>query len=278
LNIAVVDADLIGRARHRFPNLCCMKISGYHKEMGDRVILKTDYQDLDLFDKVYISKVFTDTKFDDQLLGAKNIEYGGTGFFYDKAPSLPPKIEHHKPDYHLYDEWSASHNDNTEYYTEYSLGYLTRHCFRGCFFCVNKNYRAVDYHADLEEFFDEERKSICLLDDNFLGYKDWRFLLGKLQNTKKTFQFKQGLDIRLMTDEKAEMLSHSRYKGDYIFAFDKISEREIIERKLKVWRNYCTKNTKLYTFCGFKNSIQDVVDTFERIKILMKYGCFPYIM
>lgn len=27
--IAVIDADLIGRRRHRFPNLACMKISGF---------------------------------------------------------------------------------------------------------------------------------------------------------------------------------------------------------------------------------------------------------
>lgn len=29
MNVAVIDADLIGRAGHRFPNLACMKISAY---------------------------------------------------------------------------------------------------------------------------------------------------------------------------------------------------------------------------------------------------------
>lgn len=59
--IAVIDADLIGRKKHRFPNLCCLKISGYHKNIGDAVTLKTDYIGLEFFDKVYIAKVFTDT-------------------------------------------------------------------------------------------------------------------------------------------------------------------------------------------------------------------------
>lgn len=27
--IAVIDADMIGRKKHRFPNLACMKLSGY---------------------------------------------------------------------------------------------------------------------------------------------------------------------------------------------------------------------------------------------------------
>lgn len=33
MNIAIIDADLIGRKRHRFPNLACMKISGYWKDV-----------------------------------------------------------------------------------------------------------------------------------------------------------------------------------------------------------------------------------------------------
>ena len=57
--IAIIDADIVGKKKHRFPNLCSMKLSAYHKKMGDIVTLKTDYDNLDIFDKVYISKVFT---------------------------------------------------------------------------------------------------------------------------------------------------------------------------------------------------------------------------
>ena len=61
--IAIIDADIVGKKKHRFPNLCCMKLSTYYKNLGYEVILKTDYDGLDAFDKVFISKVFTDTKF-----------------------------------------------------------------------------------------------------------------------------------------------------------------------------------------------------------------------
>ena len=89
-----------------------------------------------------------------------------------------------------------------------------------------------------------------------------------------------------MTEEKAQLLSNSKYIGDYIFAFDNVADKEIIEKKLKLWRKYCSKTTKLYVFCGFDRKdkwdydfwVQDIKDTFERIKILMKYGCLPYIM
>ena len=82
-----------------------MKLSGYYKELGNDVELKLDYEDLLSYDKVFISKVFTDTPIDESVLNLPNVEYGGTGFFYDKAPKLPYKVEHHMPDYHLYDEW-----------------------------------------------------------------------------------------------------------------------------------------------------------------------------
>ena len=103
MKIAVVDADLIGRKRHRFPNLACMKLSGYHKDAGDTVELKTDYDGLVGYDRVYLSKVFTDTAAPETVLSTPNVVFGGTGFFYDKTAPLPAEVEHHMPDYHLYD-------------------------------------------------------------------------------------------------------------------------------------------------------------------------------
>ena len=37
--VAIIDADLIGRKKHRFPNLVCMKLSGYYKELGKKKML-----------------------------------------------------------------------------------------------------------------------------------------------------------------------------------------------------------------------------------------------
>lgn len=98
IKIAIIDADLIGKSKHRFPNLVCMKLSGYWKKQKADVILKTDYNNLSIYNKVYISKVFTDTPIEDYILKLPNVEYGGTGFYYDKAPKLPEEIEHHMPD------------------------------------------------------------------------------------------------------------------------------------------------------------------------------------
>ena len=32
--VGIIDADLIGRTKHRFPNLVCMKLSAWHKNGG----------------------------------------------------------------------------------------------------------------------------------------------------------------------------------------------------------------------------------------------------
>lgn len=295
LRIAIIDADLIGNKKHRFPNLVCMKLSNYHKLKGDNVVLLLEYKNLECYDKVYISKVFTATFVPENVLDLSNVEYGGTGFFYDKAKPLPFEIEHCMPDYHLYDDWVENQIKNGgkrkdfTYYLDYSIGFTTRGCIRQCSFCVNQNYKSCNLHSNVSEFLDETRPYICLLDDNVFACKDWRTVFEQLIATGKNFQFKQGCDERLLTDEKCEYLfNKSKWIGDRIFAFDNIKDRDLIERKLQMIRRHTNSQIKFYTFCGYNHDHigvyneefwrKDIVDLFERIRILMSYGCLPYVM
>lgn len=283
--MGIVDADLLGRKSQRFPNLACMKLSGYYKDNGDQVELVENYDEIVNFDKVFISKVFSDTPIPEDILKLKKVSYGGTGFFYEKSPDLPHEIEHHMPDYSLYNKWverkinEGISRKKFDFYLNYSIGFTTRGCFRKCEFCVNKKYNKVQIHSPIEEFLDQDRKYICLLDDNILGYGGWKKILKNLQETKKYFQYKQGMDIRLMTEDKVKTLSECKYKGDYIFAFDYLKDREIIEEKLLMWKKVIKKTTKLYVLTAYES--QDAVDienAFKRVEILMKYKSIPYIM
>lgn len=300
MKVAIIDADLIGRKKHRFPNLVSEKISAYWKEKGAEVTLKLDYDNLELFDQVYISKVFTDTPFPEEIVETEKIHMGGTGFYFDKAPNLPAEIEHHMPDYHLYDEWIASEVEKSKAehkkkgkhfnlssfmvqfkeYTDYSIGFMTRGCFRKCPFCVNQKYDHVFLHSPLEEFYDPDRKKICLLDDNFLGCPAWKDILNELISLKRPFKFKQGMDERLLTDERCELLFSANYDGDYTFAFDNISDYDLIHRKLKLIRKYTkATNIKFYVLVGFESTdATDIVNMWRRVALLMQYQCLPYIM
>lgn len=289
MKIGIIDADLCYKVRHRFPNLACMKLSAFHKQQGDTVVLITQPAETicNAFDRLYVSKVFTDTALPEWLAQHPKAIYGGTGFFYDKAPPLPEHVEHIFPDYHLYDAWLTTQPDGAwkAYYTDYSIGFLTRGCFRKCAFCVNQNSNHVQMHSPLTEFMDAERPRICLLDDNFFGHRDWKRLLNELQSSGKRFQFKQGLDIRLLNDEKAEMLFAGKYCGDFIFAFDHIADKVQIEEKLRLARRYTNKNLKLYLFCAFDREDKwgdafwqrDILEVFERIEVLMRYNALPYL-
>jgi len=211
------------------------------------------------------------------------------------------------PYYHLYDEFVDSKvaegfkRDKYKDYQQYSIGFLTRGCIRHCPFCINKLEDRILPYSDLEWFLDDERDEhgrlvrpyIYLWDDNFLAADPavWRARLQQLIDSGRPFQFRQGLDERMLAEsphgeEMAEMLSRTKYHGDFIFAFDNWRDRPKIEKALKIWKHYNPKKgTKFYLFCGFKQTednrgkfYRDIWEIFQRIRVLMQYGCVGYIM
>lgn len=211
------------------------------------------------------------------------------------------------PDYHLYDEFVNQQvkrgfkRKKYKDYQKYSIGFLTRGCIRHCPFCVNKLEKHIQRYSELEWFLDDERDSkgrllrpyIYLWDDNFLASPPslWRPLLQKLIDSKRPFQFRQGLDERMLAEsphgeEIAQMLSQANYHGDFIFAFDNWKDRDTIEKALKIWKRYNPKKgTKFYLFCGYRLTehshqkfYNDIWELFQRIRVLMSYGCVGYVM
>ena len=203
------------------------------------------------------------------------------------------------PYYHLYDEYVQSQidagfkRDKYKDYLDYSIGFLTRKCYRHCPFCVNKLENGVEPYSKLEWFHDKSRPHVYFWDDNFLAakYEVWKPLLQYLIDNNISFQFRQGLDERQLAEsehgeEMAEMLGKSRYHGDFIYAFDNWKDRDLIERALKIWKRHCPKKgTKFYLFTGFMQKpdgydkfYKDVWELFQRIKVLMQYGCVGYVM
>lgn len=211
------------------------------------------------------------------------------------------------PYYHLYDEYvekKIAEGRKPSYFNDYkyySIGFLTRGCVRHCPFCVNKLENEVYRYSELEWFLDQERDEkgklvrpyIYLWDDNFLASeKDiWKPMLENLIASKRPFQFRQGLDERILAESEdgpmiAEMLSKCKYHGDFIFAFDNWKDRDKIVKALKIWKHYNPKkSTKFYLFCGYMMKAgdddklySDLKTLFDSIRILMQYGCFGYVM
>lgn len=255
MRIGLVDVD-----GHNFPNLALMKLSAYHKQLGDTVEWANS---LEPFDKIYMAKVFTFSKDDTFAYQCEDIIRGGTG--YDLTSKLPAEIECCYPDYELYDI------HNTAY------GYLTRGCPRGCAFCIvaDKEGRASKKVADLSAFW-RGQKYIKLLDPNLLASPDWKALLQQLVDSKALVDFTQGLDIRLMTDKKAELISKCKVKMIH-FAWDNPNDTTCFEKLKEYSKAFGLPQRKLsvYVLTNFNSTTEQDL---YRVEKLREIGYMPYVM
>lgn len=277
MKIGLIDVDK-KNAKNPFPNIALMKLSTWHKRNGDTVEW---YEPLlsGHLDKVYVSKVFSYTQNYEYYIDADEVIYGGSGYAirsvggvetYDKSKDtqLPYEIEHIYPDYSIYG------------ISDTAYGFITRGCPRGCDFCHVKEMQGVKSHkvAELSEFWNGQ-KNIVLLDPNITACEEWKDVFQQLIDSKAYVDFSQGLDIRLMTEQKAEMLKKIKVKTVH-FAWDRYEDKKIVLKKLEMFKrmtNWDRRKMVVYVLCGDRE--KKVLKTdLERIYTLREMGYWPYVM
>lgn len=276
MRIGLIDVD-----SHNFPNLPLMKLSAWHKQKGDSVEW---YNQLfhsigKPFDRVYMSKVFSFTPDFPYYINADEVIKGGSGYcislengkeIYHKENDgqLPYEIEHIYPDYSLYPELTK----DTAY------GFMSRGCPRGCDFCHVgvKEGKCAYKVADLSEFW-RGQKNIVLLDPNTIACKEWKDILGQLIDSGAWVDFSQGVDIRLMTEEKAQMIKQIKVKNIH-FAWDRYEDKDKILPKFKLFKEltqWDKRKMAVYVLTNFNTTIEQDLD---RIYTLRDMGYWPYVM
>lgn len=266
MRIGLVDVD-----GHNFPNLPLMKLSAWHKQHGDSVEW---YQPMFTghCDRVYMSKVFTFTPDYEYYIDAGEIIRGGTGYSYPAGGMpLPDEIEHIYPDYTIY-YGQIPETRNTAY------GFLTRGCPRGCGFCIvgEKEGRRSVKVANLEEFW-KGQKNITLLDPNMFACSDWKDLSQQLIDSGAWVDFSQGCDIRIMTEEKTDMLRQMKINQIH-FAWDRYEDKDMIVPKFREFKRvteWDKRKLGVYVLCNFDTSLEQDL---ERVYTLRELGYTPYIM
>lgn len=278
MKIGLIDCEALANNKKRYPNLGLMKISAYHKSRGDLVEWYYPLISGEV-DIVYISKVFSFTPDIYFPIYAKKVIKGGSGYaikvvngveVYDKSMDtpLPYEIEHIYPDYSIYD------------IKETAYGFLSRGCPRGCNFCHVKSMQGSVSHkvADLSEFW-RGQKNIVLYDPNITACKEWKDLFTQLIDSRAYVNFSQGLDARLMTPEKAELLSKIKIKEIH-FAWDRVEDGDIIIPRLKMIKDITQWRAKNFiVYCIVGDRVRDVTEAdLYRIETIREIGMYPYIM
>ena len=273
MKVGLIDVDT-----HNFPNLPLMKLSAWHKQKGDSVEW---YQPLfsGHMDRVYMSKVFSFTPDFEYYIDAEEIIKGGSGYCIELVNGkeiyhvendiqLLTEIEHIYPDYSLYPELTK----DTAY------GFMSRGCPRGCNFChvAEKEGRKSYKVADLSEFW-RGQKNIVILDPNTIACADWKDILQQLIDSGSWVDFSQGVDIRLMTEEKAEMIKRIKIKNIH-FAWDRYEDKDKIVPKFRMFKEMTGWDRRKMTVYVLTNFDTTIEQDLERIYILRDLCYWPYVM
>lgn len=238
----------------KYPNLALMKLSSYHKILGDN----TEWFDgSKKYDRVYSSKVFTWTKRDPAL--PSNTICGGTGF--GLTTTLPEVVEHCCPDYSLYG------------ITDKSYGFLTRGCLRKCKDCfVPEKEGPIRPHADILEFFVQGTTAI-LMDNNILAHQHGIRQIEKMIKLSIKVDFNQGLDARLIDNPMAKLLSRLKWSPSIRLACDSTEIIPAIEKAVELLRWHNASPPRFFCYVLSK----DFESTYERVRFLRKLYVDPFI-
>ena len=186
MRIGLIDFD------GKIPNLAVMKLSAFHRAVGDEVVLNP-LSAIDI-DKAYCSVLFEKNGTAAEALRNvyRDIEFGGTG--YDLETVLPDHIEQLRPDYDLYKIEDIAprlkgiltrekrlHKAKT--LVEAGIGFTTRGCVRNCPFCVvPKKEGKLRKSSEIADIINPKSNVVIILDANFTADPD---CLQKLKEIKE---------------------------------------------------------------------------------------------
>lgn len=267
MKILLVDID------SKIPNLALMKLSTFHKNKGDEVSLirlffngypsdkPISVIDNKEYDLTYASNIFSVNKNRFSFKKMSGVSVGGTG---QGLINLPEEVDDSVEDYSIYPT------------NKVSFGFITRGCPRKCSFCIVPEKEGGIYHyRSIEQIV--KHKKVFFMDNNILAYEKHTDIFKELIEKNIRCQFNQGLDIRLITEENAELLGKLNYMGEYTFAFDHISLMQTINKKIKIIKKYIKTDwrCRMFILGGWDSSLEDDL---SRILWCRDHKIKPYYM
>lgn len=268
------------------PNIALAKLAHWHRSQGDEVYF-TRRIERDLFepafDVVYGSAIFNFSapliqQFRQQWPGAI---VSGSGVSPDGGITVEevigvPLWTYENYDYSIYPEFTDS------------IGFLARGCRLACKFCAvsNKEGRSISVNtvADLWRG-NPKNKKLHLLDNDFFGNPEWKSRLEEIKAGKFKVCFSQGINVRLINEEQAEVLATVEYR-DTSFqerrlytAWDNLRDEPLFLSKVEVLEKagIPPKHLMAYMLVGYdpKETWDDI---WHRFGAMVERGILPYPM
>jgi hypothetical protein len=273
--ILLIDID------SKIPNIALGKLSTFWKREGyyveyERIGLKGypgKKRKIDInakdFDKVFVSNIFTVNQDYFEVKDCEVVEIGGVGSI-DPQKKLPEEVHQLPVDYDIYrDDYP---NNTTSY------GFITRGCPRNCSFCfVPKTEGKIRFDTPIDKIINPKHNRVSFLDNNILAYEKHEDILNELIEIPIWCEFNQGLDIRLINEKNAYLLSKLKYIREYNFGLDDIDLLPIAEEKLETIRKYINpRRIKFYIYHNAET--MNIGDAVERVEWCRKQNVLPYLM
>lgn len=252
------------------PNMALMQICAYHEGLGDSVEWWNGPLWNHEYDKVYASKLFS---FSPMPVGLpENAIIGGTGINFTN--NLPPEIASQKPSWTLYPKCS------------YHLGFSMKGCRFTCkFCCVPKKEGRPWANSSIDDMLDNPNggNRLMLMDNDFFGGPNWKHDLGRIIELKLKVCFVQGLNIRIITQEQAEMLAlckytNSKFNQKYLtFAWDRSYDERRVMAGIEICRaaGIPPNQMQFFVLIGFDSTPEQDM---YRVMKLREIGCMPFVM
>ena len=236
----------------KIQNIALEKMRIFYNNKGFEVEISRTFKKG--YNKIFASCIFTENYHKAKHFQKLGAVIGGSGV--DLITKLPTEIENINP--------------------KINLDFASRGCVRNCSFCiVPKKEGKIYADKDLYDIWDGKSKNITLLDNNILAMPEhFKLIISQAKKHNLRLDFNQGLDIRLITDELAYLLSTVRIK-EYRFALDNYSLIPTVNEKLKILRKYMPKKYFFFYVLVYKNT--DISEDLERLNFIRKNNCRAYV-
>ena len=289
-----------------YPPLGLLKISTWHKRKGDAVQLIKDtphnkaidefqekercYKNLkDDYDVIYITSLFTyqahylieSIEYYKNKFPHARIKVGGIMAtlmpeYIRKKTGIRPHVgllrgaENCPPDYSWYPGLS------------YSISFTTRGCPRKCPFCaVKKHEPKFIVKEDWPRDIDVTKNKIIFWDNNWLASPNIEKDVKRLMKFQKAgvigIDFNQGLDCRLLDEDKVKLLKEIKIKPLRL-AFDNCLEEGHIQRSIRLAQRYGFRDIRVYVLYNFDDDNDTPEYFYYRVNEINKLGALAYPM